>query len=446
MRRQFRPLWPSLIALAWAVPAAADQQQEVYGPPAPAPAELRAAQVATVPAGLPETLVEAMQRAVLTHPAVSTAKANRDASRADLRGAKWLRFPSVTVEALAVTGGRDSNTRNGFEPNLVVEQPIYTAGRIGGSIDRAEADLEASESAIGETALEIAHRTVQAYFDLALAARREAILSQSLEQTHDLVETIRNRVNQEVSPRSDLDLAIARTAQIQQDLASVRGQRSAALNRLRELVGSDDFDFGNVPRLDPALSVPDASEVAARALECSPQLERLRSELEIAEADRKIARGNLFPQVIGQLSHNEVTGSRAAVVLRMQMGNGLSRLAAIDSSASRIDAAGFAIASAERAIRENVLLQFDSYRAARLRIESGRLASSTTREVTASFQRQFIAGRRTWLDVMNAVREEMNARLSEADAEILAMSTAAQIFLDTCAWQPVLEADDELDP
>ena len=58
------------------------------------------------------------------------------------------------------------------------------------------------------------------------------------------------------------------------------------------------------------------------------------------------------------------------------------------------------------------------------------------RSVTESYQRQYVAGRRTWLDMMNAVREATDAQLTEADAEVSAMASAARLLLRTCRWAP----------
>jgi len=63
-------------------------------------------------------------------------------------------------------------------------------------------------------------------------------------------------------------------------------------------------------------------------------------------------------------------------------------------------------------------------------------AAETTARVTESLLRQFVAGRRTWLDVMNAVREGVAAKAALVQVESSAMASAARLQLRTCAWQP----------
>ena len=325
----------------------------------------------------------------------------------------------------------------------MLEQPIWAGGRLANGIRRARANFQAGSSAVREAQQIITLRTVQAYYDLAISARRETILTDGLEQHRLLVETIRRRVMQEVSPRSDLELALSRTAQIEQELAAANGAQMAAYSRILELVGDSAIDLGPVPVYDPLAAEAVRADAIEQALACSPTIERLRHEFSRAEAERKVAKSSLFPQIVGQLSHNEITGSRAGVTLRMQTGNGLSQLAAVSSADARIDGAAQQIATAERELREALRLDFVDNDAARSRAVSGARAESSAMLVTESYKRQFLAGRRTWLDVMNAVREATTSRLSVADAQVAAMASAARISLRTCRWQPGIETRSE---
>jgi adhesin transport system outer membrane protein len=140
--------------------------------------------------------------------------------------------------------------------------------------------------------------------------------------------------------------------------------------------------------------------------------------------------------VLLQLSQNEITGARAAVVLRAQTGNGLSRFTAIESAGARIERALAEFGEAERRLREQVRRDYVVVAAAQSRIESGTLAADTAADLIESYQRQFIAGRRSWLDVMNAVREASSARLSESDARVQVAAGTARILALSCRWQP----------
>lgn len=392
-------------------------------------------QVAFVPEGIPYPLVEAVSVAAREHPLIERALADRRAREAQRRGARWQRFPSLSVEGLAVTQGNQIGAQNGLAANLVVEQPLYTFGRIGGTIAAADAAFEVSSYAVVDTQLEIALRTVTAYFDLAVATQREHILRQSLEQHQDLLETIRRRVLQEVSPQADLELASSRVAQIEQDLAAVAGARLTSYSRLQELIGTAEIDLGGVPVLPPDMQVPDEQAVVDAALECSPRLKGLAWTQRQFEAQRRVARSRIFPQLVGQASTNEITGTRVGLAVRLQTGNGLSQFAAVDAAAADIIAAEFEGAAAEREIREQVRTDYLTFKAGRDRVLASIRATRSSELVTESYKRQFIAGRRTWLDVMNAVRESMSANLTESEAELGALAAYSRLMVRSCLWQ-----------
>jgi adhesin transport system outer membrane protein len=415
----------------------------LQGPPAPVPSAYGPPTVGegaiapvSAPPGIPPALLEAAATATENYPAIRNAEAELRASRADLRGAGWLRYPSVSVEALALTRGRRGFAGDGITANLVAEQPIYNFGRLGGTIDRAKAALLVRVAALDETAQQVALQVADSYFGVALAARRQAVIESGLEQHRALLQTIQNRVRQEVSPQSDLDLAMSRTAQLEQDLEQARAARSSSLSRLIRLVGTGTQDFGMVPEYDAAVMHPADQGAMAQALNCDPRLARLRGEVLMAEADAKVAKASIMPQLVGQVTHNEITGTRAGIVLRAETGPGLSKFAAVDAARTRVEAAVFNVSAAERELREALELDFVSNRAARERVAANLQASLTSELVTESYKRQFITGRRTWLDVMNASREATNSRLSMADAEMSAMASNAHIWLRTCGWQP----------
>src|SRR3546814_10795345 len=75
------------------------------------------------------------------------------------------------------------------------------------------------------------------------------------------------------------------------------------------------------------------------------------------------------------------------------------------------------VTTADRELIEQLNGDLIENASSRDQIESSLAASQSAAVVTDSFKSQFITGRRTWLDVMNAVREANQAELAAADAE-----------------------------
>jgi len=429
------PMLPAALLMVFApgglASAPVQAQDAAYGPPAQ---DIDPARPPAPPA-IPAELDRAAIIAADTHPRVNAAAAESDALESDYRGARWLRYPNLGVEALVATKGSSLADSDGITANIVAEQPVWSGGRITGEIDRAKAASRAGLNRVAEAEQQIALEVTQAYYEQVLATERAQVLTDSLEQHRLLVGSIERRVAQEVSPQVDLTLARSRIAQIELELASAQEMRDSARTSLLQLTGGVEI----VPVLPPATiadTLPPLEQAVAEGLQCSPTLQSLINQIDGAEASRRVARGELLPQLLLQLSQNEITGARAAVVLRAETGNGLSRLSAIDSAEARIQRSLAEFGDAERDLREQLGRDYIQLRAARQRTTAGVIAADTAVELIASYQRQFIAGRRSWLDVMNAVREAASARLSESEARVTVAAAAARIMALSCQWDP----------
>ena len=402
-----------------------------YGPAV----DTRDAAPMPAPIAIPDPLDRAATLAADTHPRVRVARAEADALAFEKRGADWGRYPRASVEALAATEGSSFADQDGLALNAILEQPIWSGGRIDGEIDRARANLRAGEDRVDAARSDIVLRVTQAYYDYVRADTRYAILDASLGEHRDLLAAIGRRVDQGVSPRADMTLGQSRTAQVELDLAMAGETREGALVRLQALTGEGDYE-AVLPLVSTLDTLPPQEIALDEALGCSPELAALTDLVDVAEAQRRIAKSQVWPEVVLQLSQNEITGARAAVVLRAQLGNGLAQFSAVDAADARIAQAIAEFGDAERRLREQLRRDYVLVRAASARIDAGVLAADTAKEIIASYRRQFIAGRRSWLDVMNATREAAGAQLSEADARVIAAESTARILALTCRWQP----------
>lgn len=385
------------------------------------------------PTAAAPALVTALDLISRNYPSVRGARSGIKAAQSDIRGAKWQRFPSLSLETSVV------DTGNTVAPSVTVSAPIWSAGRISSSIKRANAALDAAEARYRETILGLAVDATQIYFDIARLARREALIKDSLEEHRALVGSMERRVAQEVSPLADLELARSRLAQIEQELTVARAQRQASLFGFAELVADPSYDIGTVPDYVEGLELQKPDMVLEEALSYDPSLQRLSAEIEAGKAEAAATKSSLLPQINGQYSYSDVVGSRVGVVARLETSGGLSRFSAVTSARARVDALIAQLSTAQRQIRQRINNDMTEFDAARARAAVSRNASFTANNVSQSYMRQFIAGRRSWLDVMNSLRETLSARLGQADAEISAMSSYVRISLRTGRWSPFVD-------
>lgn len=373
-----------------------------------------------------------IERAVETHPSIAAASATARAAGAEVRAARWQRFPSFSVEGLLL-----DQPGNAMQAQAIVDQPLWTGGRISGSINRADAREDAALAAYDEAVLTIALSTAQAFFEVHRWRERAAILSQSLEQHNRMVATMERRYAQEVSPLSDLELARSRALQIEQQIYQARAQEGAASSRLRELVGDPFLAIGDVPSIPQAWPVFGDEDITAQVLAYSPALKRLRFDAQAVDAEARIARASILPQLSGQYSYSNTFGHRVGLVLKAQSDGGFSRFAAADAARERVQASELQIASGERQLRDQTFALLREYESATARLAGSQAASGSAQRVMESYMRQFTSGRRTWLDVMNAVREATAAETDVVEARMSAQSSLTRALLLSGQWAPL---------
>lgn len=384
------------------------------------------------PEGEGAALSALIERAVETHPSIAAAASSARAAGADVRAARWQRFPSFSVEGLLL-----NQTGNSVQAQAVIDQPLWTGGRISGSINRANARESSALAAYDEAVLTIALSTAQAFFEVHRWRERGHVLSQSLEQHNRMVATMERRYSQEVSPLSDLELARSRALQIEQQLYQARAQEGSASSRLRELVGDPFLSIGTLPSTPQAWPSFADEDITAQVLAYSPALKRLRFDAQATDAEARIARASILPQLSGQYSYSDNFGHRVGLVLKAQSDGGFSRFAAAEAAGERVRASELQIAAGERQLRDQLIALLRDYESATARLAGSQAASGSAQRVMESYMRQFTSGRRTWLDVMNAVREATSAETDVIEARISAQSSLTRILLLSGQWAPL---------
>jgi adhesin transport system outer membrane protein len=371
-------------------------------------------------------------RAINSHPSIKAARLNAEAAGSDLKSAKWQRFPSVSLE----TGVFEQDN---YMPttSAVLDLPLWTSGRIGSTIDRSEYLKQSAEAAFHEAILEIGLAVNQSYHDVIRLNLRSDVLLSNVEEHRKMVLTMERRVAQEVSPQVDLDLARSRLSQVEQQFSLNKAQYDSALQRLRELLSDSAFLPKSQGYVNSWPNI-DQDNVISDGLAYSPRKAKLQADALAAGAEAKIIVASALPQVSGQYSYNELYGYRFGVVLKAQTDAGFSRFAATDAAKMRQQSVEMQVNATESSLRDVLVNDHIEYVYASQRISNADASAESSRRVTESYMRQFISGRRGWLDVMNAVRESTTAGLDAIDAQITASSAYNRILLRTGRWRPVI--------
>lgn len=375
------------------------------------------------------------QQALLTHPAILGKRSSSEAALADVEGAKWQRFPTP-----GVTMSRDGQGN----PNSLVtlQQPLWAGGRIDSGIDAAQHRYTASEKAISESQQVVLGQIINAYAEALRWQGKKAIGERTVAQQQQLLEMINRRVNADASPAVDMQLAQSRLYQANNDLSAATQSLTNALTQLSQLAGRQVSEV--LPVDLEKVVVPNSLDAALeQAREQSPVLARLAFEEVAAGSDIDVQRAALWPKISMRYEHQQanlpfsVGYQRVMVVADSQIGAGLSAEAGIGAANGRHEAAIQARESAIRDLQQQVSIDWYNLTTSRLQYGNAAKASSNSREVFNSYTRQYTAGRKSWLDVMNAVREASQYELLVLDANAQMLGSALRLSLWTGKLNPL---------
>ncbi len=395
----------------------------------------------------PLTLETLIASTLQTHPAVQARRANQGAARAEVDAARWQFFPtpSVSVER-AGAGGHDINYQgDSTVATLRLEQPLWTGGRLSAGRERAEAGVQVSQGALDETREQLALRVVQVYSEW-LAAHLKLRASDTSLATHTrLRDQITRRIAHGASADADLVLAVSRRQSVLADIALARAQHDTALARLGQLTG---HPVESAMLADPPAGPrPLAGGLAAlleRAQTVDPTAQRLKAQARRQQTLVAEQRAALSPEVVLRAERqfgnyavrNAAPENRVFIGVRSQFGAGLSTLSNISGAQAQHEAALAEVDAQQRNVSEQVMADYAMAAASEVRLLALEASLAAAGDVAKSYDRQFLAGRKSWLDVMNAARELAQTESQVADIRAAQVVSTWRLAILTNAAPP----------
>lgn len=377
-------------------------------------------------AAAPSTLEALIDATLQSHPAIQSQRAQQGAALAEVDAARWQFFPTPSISLEKASAGRDDLAYTGDSRVATVrlQQPLYTGGRLTAARERAEAGVQVSQGALDETREQLALRVVQVYSDW-LAAHLKLRASQTSLATHTrLRDQISRRIANGASSDSDLVLAVSRLQSVVADLALVRAQQETALARMGQLTGYtvDATALAAAPAAPRPLG-DGLSALLERARAADPTTQRLKAQARRQSALIDETRAALKPEVYvrGERQYGNYTirnappENRIFIGVSSQFGAGLSTLSAISGARAQYDAALADVDAQNRNISEQVMADYALATESGARLQALEASLSAAGDVAGSYDRQFLAGRKSWLDVMNAARELAQTESQIAD-------------------------------
>jgi adhesin transport system outer membrane protein len=350
------------------------------------------------------------------------------AAQVGVSNARWQFFPtpSISIQNAATSAQDPSYAGDSRVTVLALTQPLWTGGRIEAGVDKAQASAWAANASLSETQQQLAIRVVQSYGDWISAYRKRMAYQVGQTQHIRLKDQVARRIQEGQAAASDLSLAQSRLASLNADIAMAATQEEVSLARLSQLLGKPVTTQALTDFLAEPLPITvHVNDLLTQAQSYSPTLARARSSAQAQLATIQEAKSATLPEISLRLEHQRgnfnYTGSaqqsRAFINVSSRLGAGLSSFALVNEAVQRHAAALAEIESQQRSLAEQVMTDHALLVTSQSRRQALQTSSELAEQVLASWDRQYLSGRKSWQDLMNSAREQVQVQAQIADLE-----------------------------
>jgi adhesin transport system outer membrane protein len=379
------------------------------------------------------SIEDVIKATVEAHPAIQSQLAQLDASLADVQTARQQFYPtpSISVEQVSSSAGDWQYGQKSTVQAYRLQQPLWTGGRLTAGLDKAQANSKVASENVNDVRQQMAFRAVQAWSEWYLAALRVRAQGLSVETHERLMGVVRRRVAEGAMATSELSLTQSRLDQAIAQQQSFLAQQKVARLKVSQLIGRS-LNANELPELVNLAVQCRADTLSDRAIEASAALKKINAQQESLGFEVKERQAELKPEIYLRLERQRspyqsgtvmTTFDRAYVGFSSRFGAGLSNLTAIESLEKRRNALTAEYEAAQRNLLEAVQSEQEQLESITARLPLLRNAMEASSQTAQAWDRQFLAGRRAWIEVMNAAREMAQAEIDFGDANASQISS-----------------------
>ena len=273
-------------------------------------------------------LEEAMQRAFNTNPAITIAGYERDSARATYNAARSSKW--ITIEGSHVTkrGGNDDDTFVKMDPatghsvlipaenkgkgignthsnTLTASMPIYTGGKLSGTIKKAKAGYLYSEQGLQKAYNDMRSTVTNGYFDMLQADNMQQLGRESVTRLADHLKNVEAQYEVGVVAKVDVLRSQVELANAKQSLIKAENAYQIAEANLNKIVGlpmDTQLKLDNILVYTPYEN--DMQYCIDYAAKHRPELEQAKQNVEAAKGALRVAISGHMPQVAATASQN----------------------------------------------------------------------------------------------------------------------------------------------
>lgn len=379
-----------------------------------------------------DSIQSVMGRIWRDNPQVRQAEQALEATGFDISAARAGYYPYLQLQSSVAERSQDGVS------TLYLVQPLWQGGRTGAQVSVARARQQAAFAELARTRLELGQRTIDAFFAVTQAQDEEIQWRNYEGALKSLLDTITRRANQGLAPQADVETALSRLKQAQ---AQIQANRARLLTNRAILASLLNGAPGSLVWPDDSFILDEAEQQAMlRNQDGHPDVLAAQAELDIQKGTAKVTRASLSPEV--SLQHRQqVDGAEfdpsndaTLIVFSYQSANGVQGFLGWRAEEERIEAAKARLVAAQQQVDATLQIDRAQLSAVTAQLQSQYDAAQSSALLVLSFTRQFEAGRKSWLELLNAQREANDLAIQSINLRRQFWAANAKLALDAMHW------------
>ena len=358
-------------------------------------------------------LDKAIEMALKTNPTVKISEAENSAAKAQKDEAKASRWLSIDYTHSSARKGSDEGATvnkhtNGFSASI----PLYTGGKLSGTIEKAVQNYKASEYGVDESYQAVKLSATNGYYSVLEAIDTVNLSKESVDRLAAHLKNVQAQYDVGVVARVDVLRSQVELADAEQTLIKAQNAYALAVANLNNIIG---LPHGTELTVTESLKYNKYDNPMENcitfALANRPELFQAEAGIEAAKASVKVARSGYMPQVAAGASNDWSSADwpgddgenwGVGVSLSMNVFDSGVTAAKVRAAESNLYKAEETYRQTKDAVQLDVRNSYLSLREAEKRIATSKVAVESAQEDYRISQLRYQSGVGTNIDVMDS--------------------------------------------
>lgn len=344
------------------------------------------------------------------HPKVLQQVANAKEKESEISSARARRLPTIKVGGRYTSLDKESS-------EISMQVPIYTFGRISNEIELKGEEYRLENLRLLKVQNEVISEATNLYLSYVYDLKKFGVLDNNYRELNQLLERIKRRLKTGYDSVADVNSAQSRVLQGRARAERLQIGLTSMLREISILYGQDVEEI--LPTPTDLFRLDNPQEIIDLVMKQNPDVLLAEQQVVIAERNERLIRLNNRPSIDLVASEDLQNAFENSGSIGVQMNYSLENLgfsvsANLRAAKFRKDAANQAMANASQDAAIEVSKTLNELGAVSQQITEQHTIIQAIKDTKSSFARQYEAGRKSLMEVLNIYNE-----LAEAEQLLL---------------------------